>query len=392
MGLFPDGLPSAVPAPKRPRFHRRLGRLLPLALWSALGGVLVACFAAPFVLPPSYAARQAVYAWEDLPTALPLDAELPQRSVLTDDAGKTFAVFYGQNRIPLRLAQVSPTVVDALLATEDDHFYEHGAVDLKGLARAVLRNGQTGSTQGASGITQQYVKNLLLTQATSTDQERAVTEQTLIRKMKELRLAVELEKKLTKDQILERYLNTVNFGDGAYGIGAAARHYFAVDAKDLTVVQAATLVGILKSPTNYNPVDKPERSLLRRDVVLARMHSTGRITDEELRDGDGERHPAEADRPGAGLRGVGVPVLLPVRAAGAEHRRDVRGHARGARRPALPRRARDPHDAEPRGDGGGADRGRPRAHADEPGRDRHRRRATRHRRGRRARHEQAVGT
>jgi len=283
-GLFPGGLPSAVPAPKRARFHRRLGRLLPLALWSALGGVLVACFAAPFVLPPSYAARQAVYAWQDLPTALPLDAELPQRSVMTDDAGKTFAVFYGQNRIPLQLAQVSPHVVDALLATEDDHFYEHGAVDLKGLARAVLHNGQTGSTQGASGITQQYVKNLLLTQATSADQERAVTEQTLVRKVKELRLAVELEKKLSKDQILERYLNTVNFGDGAYGIGAAARHYFAVDAKDLTVVQAATLVGILKSPTNYNPVDKPERSLLRRNVVLSRMHSTGRITDDELRD------------------------------------------------------------------------------------------------------------
>ena len=252
-----------------------------MAAWSAGAGALVACLAAPLVLPPSYAARQAVYAWEDMPAALPLDAELPQRTVLTDDAGRTFAVFYGQNRVPLALAQVSHTAVDALLATEDDRFYEHGAVDLTGLARAVLHNGTSGSLQGASGITQQYVKNLLLTQATSVDQVRAVTEQTLARKVRELRLSVALEQILTKDQILERYLNTVNFGDGSYGIGAAARHYFGVQAADLTVPQSALLVGILKSPTNYNPVDHPERAKQRRDVVLDRMRSTGRITDAD---------------------------------------------------------------------------------------------------------------
>ena len=280
-GLFPGGLRGAVPAPPRASMPRRFGRLLPWALWSALAGVVVALLAAPLVLPPSYAARQAVYAWEDLPAELPLDAELPQRSVMTDAAGKTFAVFYGQNRLPLTLKQVSPHVVDALLATEDDRFYTHGPVDLTGLARAVLHNGTSGSLQGASGLTQQYVKNLLLTQATSAAQEKAVTEQTLTRKIRELRLAVALEKKLTKDQILERYLNTVNFGDGAYGIGAAAKHYFNVAATNLTVPQAALLVGILKSPTNYNPADHPERSKARRDVVLARMHSTGRLADAD---------------------------------------------------------------------------------------------------------------
>jgi membrane peptidoglycan carboxypeptidase len=279
--LFPGGLPSAVAAPPRAGLARRFSRLLPLALWSALAGVVVACLALPFVLPPSYAARQAVYAWQDLPATLPLDAELPQRSVLTDDAGRTFAVFYGQNRVPLTLSRVSPNVIDALLATEDDRFYEHGPVDLTGLVRAVLHNGRSGTVQGASGITQQYVKNLLLTQATTPAEQRAVTEQTLTRKIHELRLAVALEKKLSKDQILERYLNTVNFGDGAYGIGAAARHYFSVEAQNLTVPQAALLVGILKSPTNYNPVDHPERSAVRRDVVLARMHGTGRISDAE---------------------------------------------------------------------------------------------------------------
>ena len=123
------------------------------------------CLAVPFVLPPSYAARQAVYAWEDLPTELPLDAELPQRSVMTDAQRPHHRGVLRPEPGPVTLAQVSPHVVDALLATEDDRFYEHGAVDLPALARAVLRNRSTGSVQGGSGITQQYVKNLLLSQA-----------------------------------------------------------------------------------------------------------------------------------------------------------------------------------------------------------------------------------
>lgn len=275
--LFVGGLPTATAAPGRAPLHRRVAGVPRLLLWSLVAGVVVACLAAPFVLPPSYAARQAVYAWEDLPTDLPVDAELPQRSVMTDRDGRTIAVFYGQNRSPVRLAQVAPAVVDALLATEDDRFYEHGAADLRSLARVALRNASTGTTQGGSGITQQYVKNLLLSQATTDADARRVTEQTIDRKIRELRYAVELEKRFTKDQILERYLNTVNFGDGAYGIGAAAQHYFGVPAVQLTVPQAALLVGILKSPTNYNPVDNPDRSKLRRDVVLARMRDTGRL-------------------------------------------------------------------------------------------------------------------
>jgi membrane peptidoglycan carboxypeptidase len=279
--LFAGGLPSAVAAVPVASVGRRLTRFPRLLAWSAVAGALVAALAAPLVLPPAYAARQAIYAWEDLPSSLPLDAELPQRSVLTDDQGKVFAVFYGQNRVPLPLRSVAPAVVDALLATEDDRFYSHGPVDLAGLARAALRNSSSGSRQGGSGITQQYVKNLLLTQARTPDQASKVTEQTLDRKIRELRLAVSLEKTLTKDQILERYVNTVNFGDGAYGIGAASLHYFGVPASKLTIPQAALLVGILKSPTNYNPVDHPQRSQLRRDVVLARMRDTGRITAEQ---------------------------------------------------------------------------------------------------------------
>ena len=278
--LFPGGLPSAVAAVPTASRGRRLARFPRLLGLSALVGVLVAALAAPLVLPPSYAARQAIYSWEDLPSDLPLGAELPQRSVLTDDQGKVFAVFYGQNRVPLGLAAVSPSVVDALLATEDDRYYQHGPIDLTGLARAVVRN-SSGTRQGGSGITQQYVKNLLLTQARTTEAAATVTEASLGRKIRELHYAVALEKSLTKDQILERYLNTVNFGDGAYGIGAAALHYVGVPAKQLNVAQAAMLIGILKSPTNYNPVDNPGPARDRRDVVLSRMLATGRITQTE---------------------------------------------------------------------------------------------------------------
>jgi membrane peptidoglycan carboxypeptidase len=279
--LFDGGLPSAVATVRRAGLGRRLGRLPRLFGWSVVAGLVVAALVAPFVLPPSYAARQAVYAWEDLPAELPLTAELPQRSVMLDAAGKPFAVFFGQDRVPLRLDRVSPAVIDALLATEDDRFYEHGALDLKALVRAVIRTGSTDSVQGGSGITQQYVKNLLLSEAATPEQQRAVTEQTITRKIRELRYAVALEDTLTKDEILERYLNTVNFGDGAYGIGAAAQHYFGTPAGKLTVSQAALLVGILKSPTNFNPVDNPGPALTRRNVVLDRMLATGRITAAE---------------------------------------------------------------------------------------------------------------
>ncbi len=276
-GLFDGVLPTSAPAPRRPSVIRRIVRLPKLLVWSAAAGALVACLAAPFVLPPAYAARQVIYAWEDLPSDLPLDVGLPLRTVLTDSDGKPFAIFYAQDRLPLKLSQVSHHVIDALLATEDDHFYDHGAVDITGLARALLRNTTSGTRQGGSGITQQYVKNLLLTQAKTPEEEAKVTAQTLGRKIQEARYAVAVEDKLTKDQILERYLNTVNFGDGAYGIGAAAVHYFGVTATSLNVAQSALLVGILKSPTNYNPVDNPEAAGERRNIVLTRMLDTGRI-------------------------------------------------------------------------------------------------------------------
>jgi membrane peptidoglycan carboxypeptidase len=249
-----------------------------LLVGAVLASLIMTLLIAPFVTGPALAVRTASDWWHNLPTELPLDEALPLRTVLTDKNGKPFASLFGENRVPLSLQQINPYVVAALLATEDDRFYEHGALDPKGLVRAFLRNQGGASLQGGSTISQQYVKNLLLTNATTDANRSAVTAATLDRKLREARLAVALELRLTKDQILQGYLNTVNFGGGAYGIGAASLHYFSIPAASLTISQAATLIALLKAPTYYSPVTYPKNSLRRRNTVINRMLRTGRIT------------------------------------------------------------------------------------------------------------------
>lgn len=220
-----------------------------LLVGAVLTCLIMTLLIVPFVAGPALAVRTASDWWHNLPTELPLDEALPLRTVLTDKNGKPFASLFGENRVPLTLQQINPDVVAALLATEDDRFYEHGALDPKGLLRAFLRNQGGSSLQGGSTISQQYVKNLLLTNATTDADRTAVTAATLDRKLREARLAVALELRLTKDQILQGYLNTVNFGGGAYGIGAASLHYFSTPAAALSISQAATLIALLKAPT-----------------------------------------------------------------------------------------------------------------------------------------------
>ncbi len=250
-----------------------------LLVASALVGSGVALLAAPAVGGAGVGARQAVAWWEGLPSDLPLDEQLPQRSIMLAADGRTVvATFYGENRVPVRLVQVPSVMVDAVLSVEDDRFYEHGPVDLRGTVRALANNYRGGNRQGGSGITQQFVKNLLLTNARTDAERRTVTAVSLARKLREARYAVEAEKVLGKDGILESYLNTVYFGRGAYGVGAAAQRYFAKPVGKLTLAEAATLAGILKSPTAYDPAAHPVRSTVRRNVVLERMVETGRIT------------------------------------------------------------------------------------------------------------------
>ncbi|MFL6155180.1 MAG: transglycosylase domain-containing protein, partial [Marmoricola sp.] len=200
---------------------------------SALMGLLVAGLAIPFAGALGMGAKSLSSSVKDLPEDLKA-APLAQRTRVLDVHGKPIATFYDQNRVNVPLSQVAPIMQKAIVAIEDYRFFKHGAIDLKGTLRALLTNQTNGGiTQGGSSITQQMVKMTLLNQASTNAERRAATADTYQRKIKELRYAIGIEQKYSKDWILERYLNIAYFGDGTYGIQSAARHYFGVDAKDL---------------------------------------------------------------------------------------------------------------------------------------------------------------
>ena len=225
-------------------------RLLLLVGVGGLAGVLVAGLALPITGALGLAARGSAEAFEDLPSELVTQPQA-QRSVVLDANGNVLTTFYDQNRVYVPLAQVAPVMTQAILAIEDARFYEHGPIDLQGTSRSAIRNIATGEiTGGGSTLTQQYVKNVLYEQAT-TDAERAAAKApNLGRKIRELRLAIAAERQFTKDEILERYLNIAYFGGRAYGIEAAARHYFSTSAAALTLPQAAMLAGLVQAPTS----------------------------------------------------------------------------------------------------------------------------------------------
>jgi len=234
-------------------------------------GVLTAGLAVPVVAAISYGTHTAEKSLDDLPLDFPT-MPLAQRTRVVGANGKTIATFFDQNRVDVTLDQIAPIMQHAILAIEDYRFYEHGALDLKGTLRAFLTN-QTdgGSTQGGSSITQQLAKMTAVDQAKTAAERKAATEDTYARKLQELRRAIALEQHYSKDWILNRYLNIAYFGDGAYGVESAAEHYFSVSADKLSVLQAATLAGLVKNPVGYDPTNYPDRAKARRNVVLARM-------------------------------------------------------------------------------------------------------------------------
>ena len=253
---------------------------------SLLAGVLAAGLAIPFAGLAGFGTKKTSETFEQLPQELQ-ELPLPVRSRIVDNNNKTIAFLYEQNRLPVYLNKISPIMRKAIIAIEDDRFYQHGALDAKGTMRALIRNKSEGATtQGGSSITQQYVKMVLVQQAKTQAERKAATEESYERKLKELRYAVALEKKLTKDQILERYLNIANFGDGAFGVEAAARHYWrGTTAQTLTLAQAATLAGVVKNPSRYDPTNDGGRpSKARRDVVLNRMLQLKLITPKQAAD------------------------------------------------------------------------------------------------------------
>jgi len=245
---------------------------------SVAAGVLLAGMLLPLAGGVALGARDAAQSFESLPSVLDTPP-LPQRSVVLAKDGSSIAEVFAQNRISVPLIGIAPVMKQAIIAIEDSRYYEHGGVDVRGTLRALQRNTQSGGVrQGGSTITQQYVKTVLVENAKSAQEREDARARTVSRKLREMRFAVALEKKYSKDEILERYLNTVYFGDGAYGVQAASQRYFNNDAKDLSLMQSATLAGLVQQPIGFNPRKYPAKAQARRDVVLTRMAQLGMIT------------------------------------------------------------------------------------------------------------------
>jgi membrane peptidoglycan carboxypeptidase len=258
---------------------RRVGgvaySLVMFVVVSVLSGVLIAGLFVPLAGLAGVSSKAAADELNNLPAELATPIP-PTRSKVLMGNGKILAYFYDENRIYVKLGKIAPVMRQAQLAIEDHRFYEHGALDLRGTLRALIRNSAGGETQGGSSISQQYVK-MVQVEACQGDREcinsatRSTGAEGYQRKIRELRYAIALEKRFTKDQILERYLNIAYYGEGAYGVEAAARHYYDKKASELNLTEAAMLAGLVQNPDANNPVDNPGAAADRRDVVLNRM-------------------------------------------------------------------------------------------------------------------------
>jgi membrane peptidoglycan carboxypeptidase len=209
--------------------------------------------------------------------------EPPLMTTVTDRDGIPIAYLYEQYRVLTGPDKIAPAMKAAIVSVEDRRFYEHQGVDWRGTVRAMLTNEVKGTvTQGASTLTQQYVKNYLVyvvARNNRTEQKRA-QEQTVARKLREARIALQLERRLSKDEILARYLNIVPFGANIYGVGAAAQAYFGTTPDRLSVAQAALLAGMVNSPIALNPLTYPERALDRRNFVIDKMVENGSLAQD----------------------------------------------------------------------------------------------------------------
>lgn len=288
------------------RSVRGLLRLLLALVASALVGVL----AAALVLPPLAGAGLLAKDRADDYLVLPASfrtPELAKRSQILASDGSLIAWLYLENRVPVTLEEVPEQTRQAVVAIEDSRFYDHNGVDLKGMARAAITNARSGDVeQGASTLTQQYVKNALLNAAENAEERQQAKEVSISRKLQEARYALALERRLSKDEILERYLNIAYYGRGAYGIGTAATYYFGKPVQELTLPESALLAGVVQSPTRHDPVRNPEDAVARRNVVLSRMAAAGFISESERAEAAASALQLDVKQVGSGCEAPGV--------------------------------------------------------------------------------------
>lgn len=292
-----------------------LGGIAGLVGLSAVAGLLVTATITPAIAVSGAAASSAITMFDNMPSYLDIDELMLPTEIYaknTDGSDRLLARFYDQNRVPKAYEEINPVMFDAILSSEDPRYYSHGGVDLIGTSRALLSNLRgSAQTQGGSSISQQYVKNILVQRCelTSTDPDAAYAcwEQAttaagsdgIERKLQEMRYAIALEQRYSKNDILLGYLNIANFGGTTYGVGAAAKYYFNVDASKLSIGQAATLAGMVQNPNTFRidlaagSVTKSDGTKVngkddgyslttdRRNYVLGRMLAEGKITQEQ---------------------------------------------------------------------------------------------------------------
>jgi membrane peptidoglycan carboxypeptidase len=252
-----------------------------LALSIVLAGTLLAGLLMPWLGGPALAAQQSTSFLGDPPEEL-TDHPPPANTTVLAANGELITSFYRENRAPVAGDQIAEVMRQAIVAIEDARFYEHGGVDVQGIVRALVANLAAGEVmEGGSTLTQQLVKQTLLQSTDDPAEREAAIEQTVGRKLREARLALDLEDRYAKDELLTRYLNIVYFGQNAYGVQPAARAYFGVDASALTLTQAALLAGLVQSPSDDDPFVNPEAATIRRNRVLDRMAEQGYITPEQ---------------------------------------------------------------------------------------------------------------
>ncbi|SDN00928.1 Membrane carboxypeptidase (penicillin-binding protein) [Cryobacterium flavum] len=259
-------VPAGAAQSWRRSLHGVLGGMLGFVAMSAVAGILVTVSVTPVVALSGMAATNTISVFENLPGYINIEPLSQKSDIFATRSDGTFellASFYDQNRIEVGWDAISQFAKDAAVSGEDPRFYEHGGVDLQGTLRATATTVAGGDTQGGSSITQQYVKNVLVQKCEVITDKRAhdacytaATETTPDRKLKEMRLAIGVEKKYSKHDILQQYFNITGFGGTVYGIEAAANYYFNSTAANLTLPQAASLVAIVNNPVKFQ-LDKP---------------------------------------------------------------------------------------------------------------------------------------
>lgn len=285
-------------------------KLLGLCL---LAGVLVAGMLFPIVGALGVVSNRASDAIDSVSADL-VTTDPALVTTVADANGNPIAYLYDQYRIPVMAEQISPTMKAALVAIEDRRFYEHNGVDWRGTMRAAVSNQTSGDVQGASTLTQQYVKNYLINVIYRGDdpekklEQKRAQEQTITRKLREARIAIQLEQKMTKDDILTGYLNIVEFAYQVFGVGAAAHAYFHTTPDKLTVPQAALLAGMVNNPSLYNPWQRPVETLKRRNLVIDKMVENQKLSPEAAEAAKKEPLgvlPDKPDKPAANCVGAG---------------------------------------------------------------------------------------